>query len=104
MSYAQVAAGMKRSRSAVIGRTARLAGTEFPSDQARREARTAAAEEHKKMCAAVIAEVQGMPRDAGILFARRAGLTYREIAAGLGGISSQRVGEIVRQHERATVP
>jgi hypothetical protein len=52
----------------------------------------------------VLAEVQHMPRDAAIVLAHRAGLTYREIAAGLGGITVRRLHQIVQLHERAAVP
>jgi hypothetical protein len=99
-TFAEIAAGMNRSRNAALGRAARLAGTVFPCDQAKRDqiikARAAKVEERERVRDAVIAKVRGMPRGAAIRFARSAGLTYEEVGAGVG-YTGERVRQIVRR-------
>jgi hypothetical protein len=103
-SYSEIAKTMGRSRNALLGRAARLAEKAFPSEQARRDEvarkRASKAKERTEMRDAVIAQMRRLPRRSAILFARSAGLTYREIAMGVG-LTMQRVQQIVTRPDSA---
>ena len=103
LSAAQIADRIGATRNAVIGRSARLRGLVFPSQlrrQRREQAlRAARLRQKKERMAAPLAAMRraiarGTPRDAAIVAAVKARVTYQAIADELG-LSRQRVQQIV---------
>jgi hypothetical protein len=103
LSAAQIADRIGATRNAVIGRSARLRGLVFPSQLRRQRIeqamRAARLRQKKERMAAPLATMRraiarGTPRDAAIVAAVKARVTYQAIADELG-LSRQRVQQIV---------
>jgi hypothetical protein len=103
LSAAQIADRIGTTRNAVIGRSVRLRGLIFRSQLQRqrsgRALRAARLRQQKERHAVVLASMRraiarGTPRDAAIVSAVKARVTYQAIADELG-LSRQRVHQIV---------
>jgi hypothetical protein len=108
LSAAQIADRTGTTRNSVIGRSVRLRGLIFPSQRQRlrseRALHAARLRQQKERTAVSLASmrraiVKGTPRNAAIVLAVKAHVTYQAIADELG-LSRQRVQQIVsRSHD-----
>ncbi len=105
LSFAEVAERMGLSRNTVLGRAQRLAGKKFPSQTARSELRRRANDARSRQLAAkekVTSRklkkdlARGVPRDVAVRTALDLGATPK-LVAGIIGVSSQRVCQIIRE-------
>jgi hypothetical protein len=107
LSAAQIAERLGTTRSAVIGRSARLRGLIFPSQVRRRQREKALGaarlRERKERSAAALLAMQrairqGTPRNVAVATAARAGATYKAIGDALG-VTRQRVQQMVSRRQ-----
>jgi hypothetical protein len=98
LSASQIAEQLRTTRSAVLGRSARLRGVVFPSAIRRDKARRTQRRSNPRIAAALAAMrraiARGVRRDKAIISAVKARATYQAIADELG-VSRQRVQQIV---------
>jgi hypothetical protein len=105
LSFAEVAERMGVSRNTVLGRAQRLAGKKFPSQTARSELRRRANDARARQVAAKAKVTSrklkkdlasGVPRDVAVRTALDLGAAPK-LVAGIIGVSSQRVCQIMRE-------
>jgi DNA-binding Lrp family transcriptional regulator len=105
LSFAEAAERMGVSRNTVLGRAQRLAGKKFPSQTARSELRRRANDARARQAAAkakVISRklkkdlASGVPRNVAVRTALDLGAAPK-LVAGIIGVSSQRVRQIMRE-------